>query len=47
VITFSGGTGKFKHFHGEAVVTHLGGANWAWDGTYSFKKDKGDDGDED
>ena len=45
VITFSGGIGKFKHFHGEAAVTHLGGANWAWDGTYSFKKDKDDSSD--
>ena len=51
VITFSGGTGKFKHFHAEAVVTHLVGPNWAWDGTYSFGKggkgDNHDDGDDD
>ena len=37
--TFSGGTGRFKHFTASAVVTAVGpGAdrNWAWDGTYSF-----------
>jgi hypothetical protein len=53
VITFSGGTGKFKQFHAEAVVTHLGGPNWAWDGTYSkggngdTHEDGDDDGDND
>ena len=34
--TFSGGTGKFNHFHASAAVSYLGGPNWAWDGTYSF-----------
>ncbi|HET9194557.1 MAG TPA: hypothetical protein VFO21_16860 [Vicinamibacterales bacterium] len=34
--TFSGGTGKFTHFHGSANVSYLGGPNYAWDGTYSF-----------
>jgi hypothetical protein len=34
--TFSGGTGKFTHFHASANVSYLGGPNWAWDGTYSF-----------
>jgi hypothetical protein len=34
--TFSGGTGEFTHFHASVVVSHLGGPNWAWDGTYSF-----------
>ena len=34
--TFSGGTGKFTWFHVRAVVSYLGGPNWAWDGTYSF-----------
>jgi hypothetical protein len=58
VITFSGGTGKFKHFQATAVVSYLGAPNWAWDGTFSFGKgekgdnhdaaddDNGDDGDE-
>jgi len=35
-VTISGGTGKFKRLHASAVVTHLTGRNWAWDGTYSF-----------
>lgn len=34
--TFSGGTGKFSHFHGSANVSHLGGPDYAWDGMYSF-----------
>jgi len=36
VVTMSGGTGKFKHFHALVTVTPLGGPNFAWDGTYSF-----------
>jgi hypothetical protein len=36
VVTFSGGTGKFKWFHARVDVSHLGGRDWAWDGTYSF-----------
>jgi hypothetical protein len=35
-VTISGGTGKFTWFEADAVVTHLTGPNWAWDGTYSF-----------
>jgi hypothetical protein len=34
--TFSGGTGKFTWFQADVAVSHLGGRNWAWDGTYSF-----------
>lgn len=34
--TFSGGTGKFTHFQATAHVSYLGGADFAWDGTYSF-----------
>jgi hypothetical protein len=34
--TFSGGTGKFTHFHASAKVSHLEGTLFAWDGTYSF-----------
>jgi hypothetical protein len=34
--TFSGGTGKFTWFQASVAVSHLGGNNWAWDGTYSF-----------
>ena len=43
VVTFSGGTGKFKGFHARVDVTPLGGPNFAWDGTYSFSNE----GDED
>jgi hypothetical protein len=38
-VTFSGGTGKFKHFSGSVVVTRVGLPalkTWRWDGTYSF-----------
>ena len=34
--TFDGGTGKFTGFHASAAVSHLGGFDWAWDGTFSF-----------
>jgi hypothetical protein len=34
--TFSGGSGKFTHFQGQAGVSFLSGTTWAWDGTYSF-----------
>lgn len=33
---FSGGTGKFTHFHGTARGAFLGGVDWEWDGTYTF-----------
>lgn len=33
---FSGGTGKFQWFHASVVLTPVGGAVLAWDGTYSF-----------
>jgi|KBSMisStaDraftv2_1062788.scaffolds.fasta_scaffold35190_2 hypothetical protein len=36
VVTISGGTGKFTWLHASAVVSHLTGPNFAWDGTYSF-----------
>ena len=36
LVTFSGGTGKFRWFHASAVVSPLGWPNFAWDGTYSF-----------
>ena len=39
VITISGGTGKFKLLQASAVISYLGGRNWAWDGTYSFGDD--------
>jgi len=33
---FSGGTGKFTWFHASVVLSVVGGAVLAWDGTYSF-----------
>jgi hypothetical protein len=36
VVTFSGGTGVFTHFHAQVDVSPLGWPNFAWDGTYSF-----------
>jgi hypothetical protein len=38
VVTISGGTGKFRWFHANVVVSSLGRPNWAWDGTYSFSR---------
>ena len=37
VVTFSGGTGQFRHFQARADVTYdpVTGL-WSWDGTYSF-----------
>ncbi len=40
-ITMSGGTGDFAGFHAKAAVSHIGGNNWAWDG--SFRLRHGDD----
>jgi hypothetical protein len=36
--TFSGGTGKFVHFHASAAVSALGNNVWQWDGSYSFSQ---------
>lgn len=35
-VTLNGGTGKFSKINASVVVTHRGGVNWAWDGTYSY-----------
>jgi hypothetical protein len=46
LVTFSGGTGKFRHFQATVVVSLLnGGPDWNWDGPYSFS-DRDDDSDE-
>ena len=37
VVTLSGGTGVFKHFHAQVAVTPLGGPNFAWDGTVQLQ----------
>ena len=41
-VTFSGGTGQFASFHARVAVSSLGGTSWAWDGTYSFGDQHGD-----
>ena len=38
VCTFTGGTGKFTHFHATITVTYLGGLNFHWEGPYSFSQ---------
>ena len=35
-VSLDGGTGKFSGIHARAVVTHLTGVNWAWNGSYSY-----------
>jgi hypothetical protein len=38
VVTFSGGTGQFRHFQARVEVTYDAGEDlWHWDGTYSFR----------
>lgn len=32
-----GGTGKFRHLVGSVSVIPLGGADWAWEGSYSLR----------
>ena len=34
--TFSDGTGQLAGFHARVEVSYISGADWAWDGTYSF-----------
>ena len=38
VLTWSGGTGKFTHFHADVVISHdlTNPHLWNWNGTYSF-----------
>ena len=36
IATFSGGTGKFRHFSATVTISWLSPGNWAWDGTYRF-----------
>ena len=35
--TFSGGTGKFTHFHASVAVSVDATGLWHWEGTYSFR----------
>ena len=37
-VTFSGGTGKFKTFQADAVVSVDSRGVWHWDGTYRFTR---------
>jgi hypothetical protein len=43
--TFSDGTGEFTGFHARVNVSPAGGADFIWDGTYSFTPES--DGDRD
>jgi len=38
--TFSDGTGEFAGFHARVDVSPLGGPDFAWDGTYSFTRER-------
>jgi hypothetical protein len=38
--TFSDGTGRFAGFEARINVSYLGGADYGWDGTYSFDSDE-------
>jgi hypothetical protein len=40
--TFTDGTGELAGFHARVDVSHLGGRDWAWDGTYSFRREARD-----
>ena len=33
-VTLAGGAGRFRSFHARAAISPVGGANFAWDGTY-------------
>jgi len=37
--TLSGGTGTLDGIRARVDVSHLGGFDWAWDGTYRFHED--------
>ena len=37
--TFSDGTGSLAGFRARVDVSFLGGRDWAWDGTYSFRRE--------
>lgn len=36
--TLAGGTGSLDRIHARVAVSHLGGYDWAWDGTYRFNE---------
>lgn len=41
LVTFSGGTGEFKHFHAVVVVSANKDGSWNWIGEYSFSDNGG------
>lgn len=43
-LTWSGGTGKFTHFHADVVISHdtTNPHLWNWNGTYSFSPRRDD-----
>jgi hypothetical protein len=38
-VRLNGGTGRFRHFHARAAISHLVDFDWAWEGTYNFRCD--------
>jgi hypothetical protein len=38
-VTLDGGTGRFRHVHAVAAVSHIDGFDWAWDGIFGFGSD--------
>jgi hypothetical protein len=42
-VTISGGTGRFRGFHADVVVSLDATGVWHWDGTYSFTRGNDDD----
>ena len=44
IVTFSGGTGRFRGFHARVAVTYsTDDGLWHWDGTYTFTPPGQDD----
>jgi hypothetical protein len=41
--TFTDGLGRLAGFHARVDVSSLGGADWAWRGTYGFSQDEDKD----
>jgi hypothetical protein len=42
-VTFSAGTGAFRHFRADVAVTQDEDGLWHWDGTYRIVRSGGDD----
>jgi hypothetical protein len=46
-VSFSVGTGRFRHFRAEAAVSVDQAGVWHWDGTYRFARSNDDDEEDD